>query len=84
MLATARWLQYDVIVYWRYDTGKGWIRYPSRARDASTRAALLFHCIYFPGATLFLCEPLIEWPVDQQVCYELFLGIIKCSFRGHK
>ena len=45
MLATAMRLQYDVIVYWRYDAGKGWIRYPARARDASTRAAFLFDCI---------------------------------------
>ena len=65
MLATAMWLQYDGVVFWRYDTGKGWIRYPARGRGGSTRGAFLSHCIYSPKARLFHCKPLIEWPVEQ-------------------
>ena len=72
MLATAMWLQHDVIVYWRYNTGKGWIRYPARGRGASTRAAFLFHIIYSPSARLFHCEPLVEWPVEKSKSKLLF------------
>ena len=65
MLATATWLQYDLVVFCRYDTGKGRIRYLARGRGASNRAAFLFHCIFSTRARLFHCEPLIEWPVER-------------------
>ena len=65
MLWTARWLQCDVLVNWRYETGRAWIRYPAGERGAAPKAAFLFHCIRSQKYGAFHCEPLIEWPIEK-------------------
>ena len=67
MLGTAKWLQQDVLVFWRYDAGRSWIRYPARERKGGPRSAFLFHVIHSEKEKLFHCEPVVEWAVEREV-----------------
>ena len=67
MLGTAEVLGCDILVYWRYSNGKGWIRYPVQERGPSRRAAFLFHVIHSEKAQLFHCEPLVKWPIERLI-----------------
>ena len=64
MLATAVLLETDLVVYWQYQTGGGWVRYKYQEDSDVRRGALLLQVIQggrgHYGA--FHCEPLWDFP----------------------
>ena len=67
MLWTAKWLRHDVLMYWRYEQGNDWIRYPARERAGAAKIAFLFHRIHSQKCGAFHCDPFVKWPTERSV-----------------
>ena len=64
MLGTAWLLEVDVIAYWQYGMGGGWVRYRHSPQSSGRGGTFLCHVIQGgPGYTrAFHCEPLPDFP----------------------
>ena len=65
MLGAARLFGRDMLVFWRYANGKGWIQYSAGSRGPAARSAFLFQIVHSEKAKMFHCEPLVEWSVER-------------------
>ena len=66
MLGTALFLGVDILVFWQYEDGRGWIRYSTK-KGASCREAFLIHCVHSQKYKMFHCEPIQNWRVEEWV-----------------
>ena len=57
MLGTAVFLRRDILVFWHYAKGKGWIRYAASDKGGGQREAFLVQCVYSERYQAFHCEP---------------------------
>ena len=64
MLDTALYLGVDILVYWQYGEGNGWIRY-SASEGAACKEAFLVQCIHSEKYKMFHCEPICDWPIEE-------------------
>ena len=67
MLGTAMFLECDVLVFWQYATGRGWIRYSARETESFSRETFLVQCMHSEVYKAFHCEPLCDWPIEELV-----------------
>ena len=65
MLGTAVFLGRDILVYWQYAKGKGWIRYAAADKGGGQREAFLVQCVHSERYQAFHCEPIVEWPIEE-------------------
>ena len=67
MLGTAMYLKVDLLVFWQYESGRGWIRYSAEETESFGRETFLIQCMHSAVCKAFHCEPLCEWPIEELV-----------------
>ena len=67
MLGTAMYLKVDLLVFWQYESGRGWIRYSAEETESFGRETYLIQCMHSAVYKAFHCEPLCEWPIEELV-----------------
>ena len=67
MLRTALLIAIDILVFWQYGDGQGWIRYPGASQGPAVREALLIQAAHSEKYKMFHCEPILDWPIEELV-----------------
>ena len=58
-------LAFDIVVFWHYGVGQGWIRYPCASLRPAVREALLIQAAHSEKYKMFHCEPTLDWPTEE-------------------